>query len=359
VNVPLKLARRSDAPEAADAFLLFAGGYGELADACARLGAATPAVYPVRGGFLLVPPHEEARPLPGAVRLRRPSGDLFIPADAALSPALLPDEVAALTRDRGLVLLPGGEALAFDPSAPLPVGRWLAPPRVRRADWEPFPAPPARAERLTVIERPAPPDVALAVLDAGKPDGADPLPGAGAVPEDARPPAGSLAGRVAAGVGLGVGRALAWLGRALAAPGLARLGGDVARRAVERVPRLTEKLFGAQEAALREVLRQLQSGDVEKALRRAPAAFADPDAPARVGTSADLGRRDPRYSLRALLGGGDGPAAGWLGGGDVWDRLAAEYRRLAAEAAARGDHRRAAYLYGVLLRDLRSAADKL
>jgi tetratricopeptide (TPR) repeat protein len=43
----------------------------------------------------------------------------------------------------------------------------------------------------------------------------------------------------------------------------------------------------------------------------------------------------------------------------VWAQLANEYRRLAQEALARGDFRRAAYLYGVLLRDLRSAANAL
>src|SRR5205823_2201454 len=115
---------------------------------------------------------------------------------------------------------------------------------------------------------------------------------------------------------------------------------------------------GDQEAALREVLRQLQSGDVERGLRRAPVAVPDPDRPARVGTTADLGARDPRYSLRSLIGGG-GPGTAWLGGGNVWNELAREYRRLAQEAAARGDARRAAYLYGVLLRDPRSAANAL
>jgi hypothetical protein len=145
----------------------------------------------------------------------------------------------------------------------------------------------------------------------------------------------------------------------LRAPGLARKGADLVRRAVQRVPRLTEKILGAQEAALREVLRQLQSGDVEKALRRAPIAFADPDRPAAVDIGSRLSTRDPRYSLRDLVGGGSGPGAAWLGGGDVWNRLADEYRKLAKDAVRRGDYRRAAYLYGVLLRDLRSAAAAL
>jgi hypothetical protein len=268
-----------------------------------------------------------------------------------------------LTRDRGLVFLPGGEALAFDPARPLPVGRWLAPARVGRGAWQPFPPRPDRPDRLTTIERPVPPDAVAAVLEA--PAGADPLPGAGeggpagAVPEDARPPTGSLPGRVAAGLTLGAGQFVAWLGKALHSPGLAKAGANLARRALERIPRLSERLLGAQEAALREVLRQLRSGDIEKALRRAPVAVPDPDQPARIGTSANLGYRDPRYSLLSLIGAAGGVATAWLGGGDVWNELAREYRRLAEEATRRGDYRRAAYLYGVLLRDLRAAANVL
>jgi hypothetical protein len=86
---------------------------------------------------------------------------------------------------------------------------------------------------------------------------------------------------------------------------------------------------------------------------------ADPDQPAKVGTNATLGTRDPRYSLRDLIGSGGGPATAWLGGGDVWNELAKVYRQLAEDATRRGDFRRAAYIYGVLLRDLRSAANAL
>jgi tetratricopeptide (TPR) repeat protein len=361
VDVAFRLVRR-EVPAAADAVLLFADGFGPLAAACARIGGELPAVYPVSGGFLVVP--RTAAVIPGAVRLRRLAADLYIPADADLVPTLLPDESVGLTHDHGLIFLPGGEVLAFDPTCPLAVGEWLRPVDVRREQWKPFPPRPERAESLHVIERPAPPAAVIEVLAAGAPDDVDPLPGsgaaaAGAVPDDARPLSAPLGRRIAAAAGLGVAGFLAWLGRALRAPGLARRGADLARRALERVPRLTERLLGQQEAALREVLRQLQSGDVEKGLRRAPVAVPDPDAPARVGTTADLDRRDPRYDLRDLIGRGSGPGVAWLGGGDVWAELAAEYRRLAREAQARGDHRRAAYLYGVLLGDPRSAANAL
>jgi tetratricopeptide (TPR) repeat protein len=365
VELPIRLVMRAAAPAAADGFLVFGDDPAPLAAACARFGGPWPDVFVVRGGFLLVPRAADARAVPGAVRLRRLGGDLYVPLDADLLPALLPDEVAALTRARGLVVLPGGTAAAFDPAARLPVARVLAPARVRRDDWEPFPRRADRPDALGVIERPAPPVAAvLDVLGSGAPDDARPLPGAGEtaagpVPEDARPPAGSLAERAAASVGYAAGGLLAWLGRQLGAAGLARLGGNLARRALEAVPRLSERLLGEQEAALRDVLRELQTGDVEKGLRRAPPAVADPDRPAQIGTNARLTPRDPRYSLRDLVSGGGGVGSVWLGGGDVWAALGREYRRLAAEAGARGDHRRAAYLYGVLLRDLRAAANAL
>ncbi|MBA4187712.1 MAG: hypothetical protein C0467_06795 [Planctomycetaceae bacterium] len=362
MEVPFRLTCR-DEPDAVDAFLLFAEDATPLVAACVRLGRdLVPTVFAVRGGFVLVPANgQQLQPFPGAIRLRRVAGDLFIPADANLVPALLTDEAVTLTQNRGLVMLPGGDVLAFAPT-PLPIEKWLAPIRVRREEWEPFPARPDHPDTLTVIERPAPPAAIMDVLGGGAPDDAEPLAGEGAgssVPEDARPPSGSTFRRFVAGTGLAIGGILTWFGKQLGSVGLAKLGGDMARKALEAVPRLSERVLGEQEAALREVLRQLQSGDVEKGLRRAPIAVGDPDQPGRVGTDAQLGNRDPRYSLRDLIGSGGGTATAWLGGGDVWDQLARTYRQLAEEAMKRGDFRRAAYLYGVLLRDLRSAANAL
>jgi tetratricopeptide (TPR) repeat protein len=379
VNVPLRLARRAETA-AADAFLVLGSGFGPVVNAYAQMwhdaprrdvttrsvvphcAMLVPQVFPVRGGFVIFPEKAAAHAIPGTIRLRRLAADLFIPADASLLPALLPDEMTALTHAHGLVILPAGEVLAFDAKQPLPVASWLAPPRVVHDEWRPFPLAPDRAESLDLIQRPEPPAAVIEILKDGEPDDRRPLPGKGSsgdVPEDARPPSGPLALRAAAGVAAGAGQFLAWLGRQLSMPGLAKLGGKLARTAAEAVPRITERLLGAQEAALREVLRQLKQGDIEKALRRAPIAVSDPDAPGRVGTDANLGRRDPRYSLANLIRSGGGFSTAWLGGGDVWYRLAEEYRRLAREAQARGDYRRAAYLHGVLLRDIRSAANAL
>jgi hypothetical protein len=358
MHVPVRL-KRLDTPAAADAVLVAGADVRALA-AVARV--VDPAgVYRVRDGYVIVLKAPATAALPG-IRLRRAGGDFYLPADAAVLPALLPDEIAGLTRNHGIVALPGGPFLAFDPHAPLPPHAWLAT-KVRRDEWHPFPARPVRPERLTTIERPSPPAAAEDILIDGQPENARPLPGAGSgngagtVPEDARPAAGSGIGKVTAKAAFGMGRFLNWLGRMLKSPRLAQMGGGLVRKAVERVPRLTEKIFGDQEAALREVLRQLQSGDVEAGLRRAPIAVPDPEVPARVDHGDRLADRDPRFSLRDLLGGGTTTI--WLRGGDVWAALADEYRRLAAEAVRRGDYRRAAYLHGFLLRDFRTAANVL
>ncbi len=356
MELPFRLTRREH-PAATDALLVASGEAADLVAVCRALPGGWPAAFRVAGGFVVVPVGSVAHAVPRTVRLRRFAGDLFLPADADLVPALRPDEAVGLTRDRGLVFLPGGTVLAFDPAKPVRESEALTVGPVRRGGWEAFPPRPDRAESLHAIRAELPPSAVVQILTAGQPDDADPLPGPGGeVPEDARPPSGSLADRAAAGVKLGAGQLLNWLGRSLGAKKLAEAGADLARRAIEQVPRLSEKVLGAQEAALRELLRQLQSGDVERALRRAPIAVADPDAPpARLDAGSRLADHDTRYSLRGLLTAGSGGAA-WLGGGDVWARLAAEYRRLAEEATRRGDYRRAAYLYGVLLRDPRQAA---
>lgn len=354
MKIPFRLARLESLAGPADAGLLLADDAAALAKACVAM-RPFPTVFRVAGGFLLL-----ANVLPpGTLRLRRLGGDLFVPIDAQLLPRLLPDEIVGLTKTRGLIVLTNG-ALAFDPTQPLLPEDWLKPPRIRRESWTALPEPPTLADRLTAIERPSPPGDALEILTAGEPHDANPLTGhgqPGSVPEDARPSAGSKLGQVGAGMLLGAAQFAAWMGKQLNAPGLGTLAGKLARKAVEKVPRITEKILGDQEAALREVLRQLQSGDIEKALKRAPIAVGDPSSEAAVDTSANLTPRDPRFSLRDLLGGERGAA--WLGGGDVWTDLAREYRRLAEEAARRGDVRRAAYLYGVLLRDVRAAANTL
>jgi hypothetical protein len=128
------------------------------------------------------------------------------------------------------------------------------------------------------------------------------------------------------------------------------------RWGVEQAPRLTEDLLGQQEAALRELLRQFREGNLEEALRRALPLNAPAGRGGTVATGAALPSRDPRWDLRDLLASGRGPTAAWLGGGDVQAELTREYRKAAEAAAARGDFRRAAFIWGRLLHDYHQAA---
>src|SRR5262249_54968022 len=146
--------------------------------------------------------------------------------DAELIPPLLDDEARGLVRSRGLVFLPGGRVLAYDPAAPLDLAALVQAPPVQRSTWASLPELPARADRLreVVLEvPPRSPDPELRPLAPGAPGGMSPPagsapPGEGARPDEPpaelpRPPAAgpvsSLAGRAQAGLGQG----LMWLGR--------------------------------------------------------------------------------------------------------------------------------------------------
>ena len=61
------------------------------------------------------------------------------------------------------------------------------------------------------------------------------------------------------------------------------------------------------------------------------------------------------YSLGSLLNDGR-PASIWFGGGNVMTDLMQAYRKAAEAATARGDFRRAAFIYGKLLSDYSAAA---
>lgn len=357
VEIPFRLKRRETPLPAAALFVPSADARSLLA-VVAAVGGRWPDLFAVADGFVVVPLGAVPPAIPGTIQLRRLAGELYLPADADLLPALRIDETADLTASRGLVFLPGGTVLAFDSSAPVSESAAISLGTVRREEWTLFPERPEQPEKLHAIRFDAPEDAIAAILEGGRPDGTNPL--GEAIPDDARPAAGSTGQTIAANSKLAMGQFLNWMGRTFGVKSWAEAGANMARRAMEQVPRLSEKVFGEQEAALREVLRQFQAGDIEKALRRAPIAVPDPDGkPAQIGGGATLSETDARYSLRSLLGSGGGPAVAWLGGGDVWAQLATEYRKLAEEAVRKGDFRRAAYVYGVLLRDPRQAAKVL
>jgi tetratricopeptide (TPR) repeat protein len=342
--------RRRPGPEPASALLLLAHGPGDLVRLLARLGLdPLPAVFAVADGFLVQLPRLDPRPFGGVLRLRALAGRLFLPADADLVPALLPDEAADLVARRGLVFLPGGRVLEFDPGRPVPLNAVLGVAEVRRGPWRPLPEPEPLADQLKEVTLELPdvsPDDLLAVGGEGI-GTEDPLPGV------------SLTRRALGWTTFGAGKALAWLGQAVGLYGLAGLGLKWVEVGMKMAPPPAESLLGRQEATLRDLLRAFRRGDVEQALRRALPLGGDPGRGAGLGTGTRLPFHNLLYSLANILGGSGGGGGVWLTEADLYRNLENEYRRQAELAAQRGDYRRAAFIYGKLLQDYRAAAAAL
>jgi tetratricopeptide (TPR) repeat protein len=353
MKVAFHLRRRPE-PGLASAVLLETDRVEALLDFAARLARhRSPTVHRVAGGFL-VGLGEGSEPPVGPIRLRNLAENLYLPVDADLVPALLDDEARGLTRRQGLVFLPGGRILGFEPGAPLELSGLVTARRLDGSAWQSFPSRPDRAERLREItlELPESGEDGDLLEPGGDPDesGAeDPF-----RPEDAGV-ATTLAGKAAVGAGKG----LIGLGAMLGIKALADLGAGWINRAVGHLPRLTEAILGKQEGALRELLRQFREGDIERALRNAPSLGGDGDRGGLASGDGKLPDVDPTYSLQSLLGSARGPTGLWFGGSDLQAELAKEYRKAAEEAERRGDYRRAAYIFGKLLNDFSTAATLL
>lgn len=353
--------------------------------------ARWPRLYRLADGYLLVPDDaatDELARLPGAILLRRQADNLYLPRDAVIRPALHSDEADALGDGWGLVLLPGplGQqalALAYDPQTPLAPEQLLAAPQpVRRLAATPLPQRQFPADDLCAITRPAP-VAPLEELLAGGAAGIDDAPDtdsdevgqAGRAGRTGRAGRAGRAGRTghgghndSAGGGssqrvsdqarLGLGQFLAGLGRALRIRWLARMGGRMMSRALRSSPRLSWKLFGQHEAALRDLLRRFQEGKVDEALRRAlPLAGPDEFGQTRnLSAGSRLPYNEPRFSLRELLGPAECGGATWLVEPDLHTSLRNAYLQAANAALQRGDHLRAAYIHAKLLGDFHTAA---
>src|SRR6516225_2230455 len=136
MRVPFRIKRvRNVRPTAA---LLVPGqDAAALLRLCGRLRLDPPGpIYAVADGFLLCLPGPVREPA-GVVRLREAGANLFLPVDAELIPPLLPDEAASLGRDQGLVFLPEGRVLQFDPNNPLPLADFLKGKRLLPSSWRP------------------------------------------------------------------------------------------------------------------------------------------------------------------------------------------------------------------------------
>jgi hypothetical protein len=262
-----------------------------------------PPVHAVADGFLVIPQQPIANIPVGVIALRRLAPNLYVPIDATLVPALLDDEATGLTRERGLVFLPGGPVLAFDPATPLPLSAVLSPGAVSRPHWRSFPPRPRLAERLREVLLDRPDDTAAAVIARDEGVGGGP-----ATQEESRAPA-------AGPIQTLHGQARLWAGQLLM--NWAALGARTARLrhagrgALSQVPRLAEGLLGRQEA------RATCCASSARAIRKRHCGALPVGGPGGRGTTASqndqLPRRNLDYSLDGLLGRG-GPAS--LGSAD-------------------------------------------
>lgn len=340
MKVPFRLRRCERHP--ATAWLVPGEAEAALRLCAGLAGGGVPVLHDVAGGFLVRLPAASERAFPGAIRLRSLAENLFVPADAELTPALLGDEAKALAQRRGLVFLPGGQVLAFAPEARLGPGDLIEVPRLPRRAWRPLPEPPARPGELreVVLDLPDPPAGLLLEEAAG-----------GIGTEPVAPPAAGPAQQASGQAKALLGQGMFWLGSKLNWKGLASLGAGLVRKALEQAPRLSERVLGKQESALRELLRQFKEGKVEDALRRALPLGQPGGRGATPAQDAHLPAHGLGYRLADFLGVPRGPAGLWLGGGSVYDELQREYRKAADDAIRRGDFLRAAVIYGKLLQD--------
>lgn len=347
VTVPFQL-RRIEQSNAASALLLPSGSATELLEVCKSLRHVT--IFATASGFLILAddiPHA----MPGCFRLSRLCENGYLPADAELIPSLSKTEAAELTQKRGLVFLPGGQILAFDPEEGRKPTDFLKLPPLRRHIWRSFPEVARPAPDLIAISIPPPPPDAPLISE---PDGT-PIGG-----EDPRPADSNLGSKILGKTSHSLGAGLGAIGKLIGNDKLSQLGKSLKDKGLSMAPRLTEGILGKQEAALQELLSKFQSGKIEEALRRAIPFSEGAGRGSAAHTGTDLPTNHLGFSLGSLFGGGGQAGGIWQGGNDeTWRRLAEEYRKAANAAVARGDYRRAAMIYAKLLADFRTAAEVL
>jgi tetratricopeptide (TPR) repeat protein len=364
VRVRFHLRRRAS-DESVPASALFVAGRDASAplSICTQLGLdPSGRLHDVADGFLLRLDRPLSDPMPGAIRLRELSTDLYLPVDAELVPSLLDDEATGLVRDGGLVFLPGGRVLRFHRKTPVALESLLvAAPRPRR-EWRPMPEPPTLAERITEIARewPEPPPEEL--YRQWEQDLRQP----GSSKRKSRDPQRT-------GDGEGAGEGQATLGEAETDPdsdlmsgprGLGATLKGLIGRAGSGARSIGEKLqWGMLDHSglVQRLLREFRQGDPGRALRHAfPVGPSDPR-DRTIGWGNQLPWSRAIYNLFDLLGRSSRgqPVATWRARSDLIEELKREYQKAAERATREGDFRRAAYIYGRLLNDHRMAAQAL
>jgi tetratricopeptide (TPR) repeat protein len=375
IGVPFELRRRPGAGPVVALFLPARDPAALLELAARQSLDPTGRVFQLAGGYLLQLESPTTGPVPGAIRLRALCEAFYVPADAELIPALLDDEASGLVRDWGLVFLPGGRALWFDRHAPVELSELLSiEPRPGRA-WISLPEPRRLADRLTQIaleSNDLPPEALYrgyaeelhrgtslpgpaSGREAGLRDQEHTTTEAGSA-HQAGLKIGPSAGWGAGGFGLLGGPAGSFRGLVQAALGLFAKGGQAFSALKEK----SQWEWIDHSALLRKLVQEFREGDAEKALRRA-VPLLGPDEPSRPVQAGRLPWNRAIYSLADLLW---RPARGEFVGvprtrTDVVRELEREYRKAAEKAVRQGDFRRAAYIYGMLLRDHRMAANAL
>ena len=305
-----------------------------------------PRVFRAAGGYLIKPDVPQAITLSGASRMSEVARNVFAPIEGELMPALLPDEARGV---RPMVCLPEG-FFALDLSKPVKLSELLVPSGLRRREWKPLPQPSKRPAEIREFILDRPDDVPEELLDKGS-EG---------VGEEEPAPDDTGAGKSMLGkMEFSAGKALAKLGGMFGSKGMQQAGGNLIGKGLNNNPKMTERLLGKQEAALRDLLRKFQEGNTEEALRRALPLGAEAGRGSKAASSALLPFHSLMYSLGGILGRGSGGSAMWFTEPDVYGALVREYRKAAEEAKKTGDHRRAAFIYGKLLGDYRTAASVL
>jgi len=381
IRVPFQLRRRG-CSEPAVALLVPTRDPVELFAICAGLGLdPSRSIFDVAGGFLLQLDRPATGPMPGAIRLRELTTAFYIPADAELIPGLLDDEAAGMVRDWGLVFLPGGRTLLFDRHAPVEMRELLrAEPRPRR-DWSSLPEPERLADQVDQIMLDLPqqsPEALYRELKQefqrpcsrakrSKRQDEDRSAGAAETAGDCPPDTDGAAAENAGRPGQAGARGEAGAGPAgNALPNVRKFVDkleDLARKSIQVLANLKEKAqweWVDHSALVRKLVREFREGDPARALRRA-IPLARPDEPTIPTRAFWLPWSRAIYNLMELLRRpGRGEASLVLPAQDgVLRELVAEYRKAAERAVKHGDFRRAAYIYGILLRDDRMAATAL
>lgn len=312
------------------------------------------------------------------VPLGKLHGDVYLPVDAEFYPEITQREAAQLFADASVyAFLPGRGLTKASLDEVLSVSTLLSIPPQAETEWgraEPGIAFPDRLVGIFPLEALSVQDV----LDDGRDDIGQQADEIAKLPKSPDEPLSGMAGAVgraavtaAAMPILGLEKLVAAVGKLIpsggggagsmgagsgssvgAGHGMFSAIGDFANNMLDRV---AKSLEATRNKEIGRLLHMLESNPDEGLKFAIP--FGGGEHRGRAAPGSRLGARKVDFRLGGL--GGGGPA-------DVWDlpweyqqQLIARYRELAARETRLGRHRRAAYIYGDLLGDMKSAASAL